>query len=97
MAAYEIFLTIAFGILTVVFAWNSIKSYKQASSEKDKNLSKTARKRAVLLMTLSLVFLLCALYVILHISWLFFIVFLLGCMAVAFTVGSGLGENIKKH
>lgn len=97
MKTYEICLMIAFGILTIVFAWNSIKTYRQTSHEQDKRQCKAARKKAFVLMMLGLACLLCALYVVFRVSWLFFIVFLLGCMAVASTIGSGLGENINRH
>lgn len=97
MTAYEIFLIIVFGVLTIVSVWSGIKTYRRTASVKDPALRKAARQKSLLLAALGLIFLLCALYIIFRAGWLFFIVFLVGCMAVAYAVGSGIGENMKKH
>lgn len=97
MRAYEIFCTVIFFILMIVFIWNSIKVYQQASLENDKGLRKTAYKKMLCLIAAGLIFLLCALFVIFRSPWMFYIVILIGGMAVCFSIGSGLGDNMNKH
>ena len=97
MKAYEICLVIAFIALTIILVWNGIRIYRQASHEQDGKLRKTANQNAIALVTSGIACLLCAFYILLRVFWLLFIVVLLGAMVFAYSLGSGLGENIKKH
>ena len=48
-------------------------------------------------MTPGLMFFLSALYIIFRVSWIFLIVVLIGNMAAAYAIGSGIGANMKEH
>lgn len=97
MGAYETFVVVIFFILTAVFVWTSIKSYRQSRAAEEKKLRKAYLRKALLWLTLGLMFFLSALYVILRVSWIFLIVVLIGVMAMMYVVGSGLGASIKEH
>lgn len=97
MRTYEIGLVVAFFLLMIIFVWNGIKSYQQVSAEEDKKLRTAARRKALLLMTPGLMFFLSALYIIFRVSWIFLIVVLIGNMAAAYAIGSGIGANMKEH
>lgn len=97
MKLYETVLIVLFFLLTAFFLWMGVKEYRQAGANSNKKLRAAARKKALLWMTPGLMFFLSALYVIFRAGWLFAIVALIGTMGFGFSIGSGLGENMREH
>lgn len=97
MTAYELFVTAAFLAAALLFVWSSVKIFREAGGEMDAVLRRVSRKKGMLLILPGLMFLLCALYILLRLSWLFWLVLLVGIGAMGYAIGSGIGANMREH
>ena len=97
MGVYEIVVTVLCLSIAAASGWAVWRSYRQARLQEEKKQRAALRRRAILWLVMSLMFLFSALYVMFKISWLLLVVVLLGMGSVGAVLGGGLGANIREH
>lgn len=97
MGPYEIIMTVLCFVLTVFFLRNSVSLYRKAEAETDEQLSKAARKKALLWLAPSLMFFLAVLYILTHSAWIGWALMAIGTMGFGYAIGSGIGANMREH
>lgn len=97
MTMYELCVTVAFLAVALLFVGSGVKTFRETSGEPDAGLRRVSRKKGTLLMLPGLMFLLCALYILLRQSWILWLVLVVGMGAMGYAIGAGVGANMRKH
>lgn len=97
MGMYRGVLAVVVFLLAAVCVWSGVRAYQRGMAEEDEKRRKTARWNALLWTALGLMFGLSGLYAVFLVSWLFWVVILLGTLAVGSAIGTGLGLNMREH